>query len=57
MENSRTQMLFVKVRGSLSMIAVDVGLMAEVARRLEMAARGLEEEKKDTISLQMGARA
>ena len=50
-------MLFVKVRGSLSMIAVDVGLMAEVARRLEMAARGLEEEKKDTISLQMGARA
>jgi hypothetical protein len=50
-------MLFVAVRRSLGRISVDEGLLAEVASRLEMAARGLEEEKKATIDLRMGAKA
>ena len=44
------------VRGSLNGISVNAGLLARVARRLEMTARGLEDEKKDTIDLRIGAK-
>ena len=56
-EDDGTRMLFVGVRRSLIGIAVNAGLLARVARRLETAARGLEEEKKDVKDLHIGAKA
>ena len=50
-------MMFVGVRRSLNGIAVNAGLLEWVARRLETAARRLEEEKKDVKDLHVGVKA